>query len=102
MLAAWYERNGPAADVIAIGDMADPVPGPGEVRVRIAFSGVNPSDVKRRAGWRGQTMPFPRVVPHMDGAGVIDAVGPGVGARRVGERVWLHSNGVEAAVRHGG
>ena len=88
MKAGWYERNGPAAEVIVVGRMADPEPGPGEVRVRIHASGVNPSDVKRRAGWGGQVIEYPRVVPHSDGAGVIDAVGGGVDPARVGERVW--------------
>jgi len=58
--------------------------------VRLTFSGVNPGDVKKRAGWRGSTMPYPRVVPHSDGAGVIDAVGPAVDSRRIGERVWVY------------
>ena len=91
MRAVWYEKLGPAQDVLAVGAMSDPDPGPGEVRVRIAFSGVNPSDVKRRAGTTVSTMPFPRVIPDMDGSGVVDRVGAGVEAKRVGERVWLHS-----------
>jgi NADPH2:quinone reductase len=88
MNAAWYERNGPAKAVLAVADMPDPVPGPGEAVVRIAVSGVNPSDVKSRAGARGG-MAFPRIIPHSDGAGVIEAVGPGVDKARLGERVWL-------------
>ena len=88
MRAAWYEKNGAAADVLSLGDMPDPVPGPGEVRVRIVASGVNPTDVKARAGSR--PMGFPRVIPHQDGAGVIDRVGPGVPASRLGERVWVY------------
>ena len=88
MKAAWYERNGPAKSVLTVGEMPDPVPGPGEVLVRIAVSGVNPSDVKSRAGARGG-MAFPKIVPHSDGAGVIEAVGPGVEKGRIGERVWL-------------
>ena len=91
MRAVWYEKLGPAREVLTAGTMPDPEPGPGEVRVRIAFSGVNPSDVKRRAGTTVSTMPFPRVVPDMDGSGIVDRVGPGVDAKRVGERVWLHS-----------
>jgi NADPH:quinone reductase len=90
MRAAWYERQGPARDVIQIGRMAKPVPGPGEVRVRIHASGLNPTDVKRRTGFGGMPMDFPRVVPHQDGAGVIEAVGAGVAPGRVGERVWLY------------
>ena len=88
MKAAWYERNGPAQAILSIGEMPDPVPGPGDVLVRVAVSGVNPSDVKSRAGARGG-MAFPRIVPHSDGAGTIEAVGPGVARDRIGERVWL-------------
>jgi NADPH:quinone reductase len=88
MRAVWYERNGPAADVLQIGELPVPEPGPGEVRVRVMASGLNPTDVKSRAGSR--PMGFPRVVPHQDGAGVIDKVGKGVRATRVGERVWLY------------
>lgn len=89
MRAAWYEANGTARDVLRIGDMPDPEPGPGEVRVRVrlAASGVNPSDVKTRGGSR--PMSGPRVIPHSDGAGTIDAVGEGVPAGRIGERVWI-------------
>jgi NADPH:quinone reductase len=88
MRAVWYERNG-AADVLHIGEMPDPTPGPGEVRVRIIASGINPSDWKRRQGLT-RHMEFTRVIPHQDGAGVIDRVGPGVPASRLGERVWLY------------
>jgi NADPH:quinone reductase len=88
MRAAWYERNGPAAEVLTVGEMPVPEPGPGEVRVRVIASGLNPTDVKSRAGSR--PMGYPRVVPHQDGAGVVDKVGPGVPATRVGERVWLY------------
>jgi NADPH2:quinone reductase len=88
MKAAWYERNGPAASVLTVGELPDPVPGPGEVLVLVHVSGANPSDVKSRAGARGG-MAFPRIVPHSDGAGVIEAVGPGVDTGRIGERVWL-------------
>ena len=87
MRAVWYEQNG-GAEVMQVGEMPDPEPGPGEVRIRVVTSGVNPSDWKRRAGVT-QPIAFPRVIPHQDGAGVIDRVGPGVPAARVGERVWL-------------
>jgi NADPH:quinone reductase len=90
VLAAWYDRQGPAAEVLATGDIPAPVPGAGEVRVRISLSGVNPGDTKKRRGWLGSTMPFPRVVPHSDGAGVVDAVGDGVDAARLGQRVWVY------------
>lgn len=86
MKAAWYRRNGEARDVLEVGELPDPQPGPGEVRVRLATSGVNPSDVKSR---RGRPPAWDLVVPHSDGAGVIDAVGAGVPAQRVGERVWV-------------
>ncbi|SOB87107.1 NADPH2:quinone reductase [Sphingomonas guangdongensis] len=87
MRAAFYDRLGQAEDVLQVGDLPDPLPQPGEVLVKVAASGINPSDVKSRAG--GAVHPFPRVVPHSDGAGVISAVGEGVHANRIGQRVWL-------------
>ena len=89
MRAIWYETTGPAREVLRFGELEAPRPGPGEVRVRVAVSGVNPSDTKRRAGWIGLSMRHSRIVPHSDGAGTIDAAGEGVDAGRVGERVWL-------------
>lgn len=89
MRAAVYDRTGPAADVLSISELPTPVPGPGEIRVKVAWSGVNPSDVKSRAGVRTKTLPFPRIVPHSDGAGVIDQVGDGVDRTRIGETVWI-------------
>jgi NADPH2:quinone reductase len=88
--AAYYDRQGPAADVLRVGALPDPSPGPGEVRVRVRFSGVNPGDVKKREGIEGALMPFPRVVPHSDAAGVIDAIGDGVDPTRIGRRVWTY------------
>ena len=88
MRAAWYDRPGAADDVLKVGDLPIPEPGPGEVRVRVVASGLNPTDVKARV--RAGSMPAPRVIPHQDGAGVIDKVGPGVPATRVGERVWVY------------
>jgi len=88
MKAAFHDRNGPADEVLQVGEMPMPAPGPGEVLVRVKASGVNPSDVKSRAGLRAK-MSWPRVVPHSDGAGVIEAIGAGVDPARVGERVWL-------------
>src|SRR5438270_7159744 len=70
--------------------MAAPEPSPGEVRVRVALSGVNPGDTKKRGDWLGYGMPFPRIVPHSDGSGVIDAVGQGVDRSRIGQRVWVY------------
>jgi NADPH:quinone reductase len=86
MKAAWYEKNGAARDVLNVGEIETPDPAPGEVRVKIESSGVNPSDVKSR---RGRPSGFPRVIPHSDGAGVIHAVGQGIDHSRVGERVWV-------------
>jgi NADPH2:quinone reductase len=87
MRAAWYENNGAAADVLHVGEVETPRPGPGEVRVQLITSGVNPSDVKSRAG-TARKIAFPRVIPHSDGAGEIDLVGDGVPQARIGERVW--------------
>ena len=89
MRAAYYEKLGPAKDVLKVGDLPKPVPEAGEVLVRVHASGVNPSDVKMRAGTSSATNEFPRIVPHSDGAGIIEAVGTGVPATRIGERVWL-------------
>ncbi len=86
MRAAYYESMGPAREVLRVGEIETPQPDPGEVRVRLATSGVNPSDVKSR-GLR--KIAFARVTPHSDGAGEIDAVGDGVPKSRIGERVWL-------------
>ncbi|MGW0869676.1 NADPH:quinone reductase [Streptomyces sp. NPDC002740] len=90
MIASWYDGQGPAADVLRGGELPDPRPGPGEVRVRVTVSGVNPGDTKKRGGWLGSSMPYPRVIPHSDAAGVVDAAGSGVDARRVGQRVWVY------------
>lgn len=89
MQAAFYTRQGPAAEVLSVGEQPTPQPGPGEVRVRLRTSGVNPSDYKVRKGGFGRVLAYPLVVPHSDGAGVIDAVGPGVATDRIGERVWI-------------
>ena len=88
MKAVWYERTGAAPDVLTFGDMPTPLAGPGEVRVRLEASGVNPADVGRRAGsYRAQE--FPRVIPNSDGAGIVDQLGAGVTRLSVGQRVWL-------------
>jgi NADPH2:quinone reductase len=86
MKAAFYERNGAARSVLRVEDMKTPEPGLGEVLVKVSTSGVNPSDVKSR---RGRPLNWPRIIPHSDGAGVIEAVGNNVNHGRVGERVWL-------------
>ena len=87
MRAAWYERTGAARDVLVVGEMPAVEPGPGEVRVALKTSGVNPSDVKARGGSR--PMLASRIIPQSDGAGVIEKVGSGVPADRVGSRVWV-------------
>src|SRR3954447_11169239 len=89
MRTARYERTGPAEDVIEITEIDTPEPGPGEVRVRVAYSGVNPTDWKSRAGaTSGLSGAFQ--IPNQDGSGTIDAVGDGVDPARVGERVWIY------------
>ncbi|MEZ5533471.1 MAG: NADPH:quinone reductase [Steroidobacteraceae bacterium] len=90
MKAAWYEKQGPADRVFVVGDMPEPEPGPGEVRIRVAASGINPGDLKKRVDAFGYGMVYPRVIPHSDGAGIIDRVGAGVPASRIGERVWCY------------
>ncbi|MEU1805032.1 NADPH:quinone reductase [Streptomyces sp. NPDC019937] len=90
MLASWYDQQGPAAEVLQLGELPDPTPGPGEVRVRVTVSGASPGDTKKRRGWTGSAMPYPRVIPHSDAAGIVDSVGDGVDARRVGQRVWVY------------
>lgn len=89
MRAVYYERQGPAAEVLVVADVPQPKAGAGEVLVRVHVSGINPSDIKNRTGFASK-MAFPRVIPHQDGAGVIEAVGRGVPADRIGERVWLY------------
>jgi NADPH:quinone reductase len=90
MKAAWYEKQGPAQNVLIIGEMDDLQPADGEVRIHVAASGVNPGDVKKREDAFGLGMPYPRVIPHSDGAGTVDRVGPGVPQGWVGRRVWCY------------
>jgi NADPH2:quinone reductase len=90
MKAAWYEATGAARDVLTIGETANPTVGAGEVLVKVYASGINPSDVKQRSGWGGLKMRAARVIPHNDGAGVIEAVGQGVSTERIGQRVWVY------------
>ena len=89
MRAVWYDRQGPANEVIVQGELPTPEPGTGEVRVRLEASGVNPSDTYRRRG--AVPAEYPRVIPNSDGAGVIDKVGAMVPGRWVGKRVWLYN-----------
>ncbi len=90
MRAIWYDRQGPAREVLTAGELPTPSPAKGEVLVRLMASGVNPADTYMRRGEAGP-MQYPRVVTHSDGAGVIEAVGPGIPAARIGERVWLYN-----------
>ena len=87
MRAVWYDRQGPAAEVLTCGELPTPHAGHNEVRVRLEASGVNPSDTYRRRG--PPAMEYPRVITNSDGAGVVDEVGPGVPAHWLGKRVWL-------------
>jgi NADPH:quinone reductase len=88
MRAALYDANGPARDVLRVTEVQRPEPGPGEVRVHVYFSGINPTDVKTRSGATARPIDEFQI-PHQDGSGVIDAVGTGVDPARVGQRVWL-------------
>lgn len=88
MQAAWYDKQGPADEVLAVGEMPDPEPGPREVRIRVFVSGVNPGDVKKRRDEFGYGMPYPRVIPHSDGAGIVDRVGDKASEDWLGQRVW--------------
>jgi NADPH2:quinone reductase len=91
MKAAWYERKGPANEVLQLGERPQPVAGPGELLIRVRASGINPSDWKARAGWLGRDqMPFPLIIPHQDGAGEIVAAGSPELESRVGERAWFY------------
>jgi NADPH:quinone reductase len=90
MRAVWYDRQGPASEVLTLGELPDPVPGAGETLVRLHASGVNPADCNTRAGLRGP-IEYPRIVPNSDGAGVVEAVGAGVAPSWVGKRVWLYN-----------
>jgi NADPH2:quinone reductase len=87
MRAAFYEKTGPASEVLQVSEVALPEPGPGQVRVTISFSGINPTDVKTRG--RGLASIDEFQIPHQDGSGVIDAVGAGIDPSRIGERVWV-------------
>jgi len=91
MKAAWYEKQGAARDVLVVGDMEEPQPSAGAVRIRVAFSGVNPGDVKKREDAFGIGMPYPRVIPHSDGSGTVDAVGDDVSREWLGRRVWCYA-----------
>ena len=88
MKAVWYEKVGDAKDVLQIGQIDDPSPNSHEVLISVKTSGVNPSDVKTRAGARGE-LQFSRVIPHSDGAGIIIDVGKNVNPNRIGEKVWI-------------
>jgi NADPH2:quinone reductase len=90
MKAAWYEKQGPARDVLELGEMPDPMPAAGEVRIRIAASGINPGDIKKRENAFGYGMPYPRVIPHSDGAGRVDQLGAGVSSQWMGRSVWCY------------
>ncbi len=90
MKAAWFEKFGEAKDTLVFGDLEKPIAKKGEVLVRMKTTGVNPSDVKKRAGSAANLLDDGLVIPHSDGAGIIEAVGEGVDAGRVGERVWVY------------
>lgn len=90
MKAIWYDRTGPAREVLQYGERPTPEPGHGQALVRIRASGINPSDVGMRGGGTGP-MAYPRITPNSDGAGVVEAVGPAVSGNWVGKRVWFYN-----------
>ncbi|MFM9939194.1 MAG: NADPH:quinone reductase [Hyphomicrobiaceae bacterium] len=90
MRAVWYKRTGPADEVLVVGEKPTPQAGPGEVRIKLMASGVNPADGNRRRG-QGYTMEAAFVIPNSDGAGVVDQVGAGVTKHNLGDRVWLYN-----------
>jgi NADPH2:quinone reductase len=90
MRAVWFEKFGAAKEVLIFGELAKPQVAAGEVLIRMKTTGVNPSDVKKRAGSAPNLLDEGPVIPHSDGAGVIEAVGEGVPAHRIGERVWVY------------
>jgi len=90
MKAAWFESFGPAQQTLVLGEQPKPSPGPGEVLVALKTTAVNPSDVKKRQGAFPNLLEGGLVIPHSDGAGVIEAVGEGVGPGRIGERVFVY------------
>src|ERR1700739_2963149 len=90
MRAAWYEKQGPPREVLTVGEMPDPLPSAGQVRIRIAASGINPGDIKKRQDAFRYGMPYPLGVPTSDGAGQIDQVGDGVSREWIGRSVWCY------------
>jgi NADPH2:quinone reductase len=90
MKAVWYDRTGPAREVLQYGELPTPSAGVGQVLIRTRASGVNPSDAGMRRGGTGP-MTYPRIIPNSDGAGVVEAVGPGVSQRWVGKRAWFYN-----------
>ena len=100
MRAVWYERQGPAHDVLILGEKPMPNPGPGEVLIRVFASGVNPSDEGMRSGLGRHQKVDPFVIPQSDGAGIVEALGDGVTRHAVGDRVWLY-NGQREGRQHG-
>jgi NADPH2:quinone reductase len=90
MKAAWYEKQGAARDVLVVGEMPDPIPAAGQVRIRIAASGINPGDIKKRRDAFGYGMAYPRVIPHGDGAGRVDRLGSGISSEWMSRSVWCY------------
>src|ERR1700752_4568250 len=90
MKAAWYEKQGPPCEVLVVGEMPGRIPAAGEVRIRIAASGINPGDTKKRDDSFGIGMAYPRVIPHSDGSGRVDQLGIGVPSEWMGRSVWCY------------
>ena len=100
MRAVWYEKQGPAREVLILGEKPTPAPSPGEVLIRVYASGVNPSDEGMRSGLGRAQNVEPFVIPQSDGAGIVEALGDGVTRHTVGDRVWLY-NGQREGRQHG-
>ncbi len=90
MRAVWYEKQRPAREVLVVDEMPHPIPSPGEVRIRVAASDINLSDIKKRQNAFGYGMAYPRVIPQSGGAGRVDQVGSGVSAEWMGRSVWCY------------
>lgn len=101
MRAVWYEKQGPADEVLIFGEKPTPKPGPGEVLIRVFASGVNPADEGIRSGLgRYQYKIDPFIIPQSDGAGIVEALGDGVTRHAVGDHIWLY-NGQREGRQHG-
>lgn len=87
MKAAWYTKQGKAEEVLSIGDVNEILPEEGEVQIKIQYSGINPGEISKRIARFGGSMPYPKVIPHSDGSGIITKIGKGVSTYWLGKKV---------------